>query len=51
MGLRVKYGSKIKTEDTIRCGNMEVVGDFYDDVWGSQLLRVLQEFSRDGRKE
>jgi len=34
VGLRVKYGSKIKTEDTIRFGNMEVVGDFYDDVWG-----------------
>lgn len=30
MGLRVKYGSKIKTEDTIRFGNMEVVSDFYD---------------------
>ena len=35
MGLRVKYGSKTKTEDTIRFGNMEVVGDFYEDVWGS----------------
>lgn len=30
MGLRVKYGSKIETEDTIRFGNMEVVSDFYD---------------------